>query len=225
MTFPTQQPAGWYHAQGDPPGTQRWWDGSQWVGGPVAVPPATTGIPGSGYADGLPSGWGYAAPQVGYGYVRPQYAGWWRRFGAYLLDMLIVGIPGGIINAIVGEAVPKETGVCTDFEGSTYLCDKPTGTGLAIIVLVGLALFVAGVAYYAYFHGKSGQTLGKKAVGIAVVDRQSGAPIGTGRAIGRYFATILSAMVCLLGYLWAAWDSEKQTWHDKLVRSVVVMRP
>lgn len=29
---------GWYHGEGDPPGTQRWWDGAQWVGEPVAVP-------------------------------------------------------------------------------------------------------------------------------------------------------------------------------------------
>ena len=27
-----QTPAGWYHAEGDPPGTTRYWDGSQWVG-------------------------------------------------------------------------------------------------------------------------------------------------------------------------------------------------
>lgn len=42
MALPPQQPAGWYHADGDPPGTQRWWDGNQWVGGPVA---GTTGAP------------------------------------------------------------------------------------------------------------------------------------------------------------------------------------
>jgi uncharacterized RDD family membrane protein YckC len=144
--------------------------------------------------------------------------------GAYILDGLILGIPGGIVNTAVSAAVPKETTFCTDFEGDRYLCEQPTGAGLAIILLVGLALFVAGVAYYAYFHGTSGQTLGKRAVGIAVVDRQTGAPIGTGRAIGRYFATILSSVVCGLGFLWAIWDSEKQTWHDKLVRSVVVMR-
>ena len=245
MTTPPQQPAGWYHAQGDPPGTQRWWDGSQWVGGPVVAagtegptpygaPPTSYGSPagygapptsyGSPAGYGAPPGYGSAAG-YGYGYARPVYAGWWRRFGAYILDALIVGIPAGIVNTAVSASVPTETKLCTDFDGDTYLCDQPTGAGLVIMLLVGLALFVAGLAYYAYFHGKSGQTIGKRAVGIAVVDRQTGAPIGVGRAVGRYFATILSSVVCLLGYLWAAWDSEKQTWHDKLVRSVVVMRP
>lgn len=35
---PLTQPPGWYHAQGDPPGTQRYWDGSSWQGGPQPVP-------------------------------------------------------------------------------------------------------------------------------------------------------------------------------------------
>jgi uncharacterized RDD family membrane protein YckC len=36
--FPEVQPAGWYYAQGDPPGTQRYWDGTNWQGAPQQVP-------------------------------------------------------------------------------------------------------------------------------------------------------------------------------------------
>ncbi len=35
---PQTQPPGWYYAQGDPPGTQRYWDGAKWEGGPQPVP-------------------------------------------------------------------------------------------------------------------------------------------------------------------------------------------
>ena len=35
-----QQPAGWYYAQGDPPGTQRYWNGEQWEGESQPVPGA-----------------------------------------------------------------------------------------------------------------------------------------------------------------------------------------
>ena len=44
-------PPGWYAAEGDPPGTQRWWDGNQWVGEPQPIPssptpdPSSTGLP------------------------------------------------------------------------------------------------------------------------------------------------------------------------------------
>lgn len=50
---------GWYHAEGDPPGTERYWDGSQWTDGPRPIGgDATAADPGpaadSGPASGLP---------------------------------------------------------------------------------------------------------------------------------------------------------------------------
>ncbi len=48
------QPAGWYHAQGDPPGTNRFWDGYQWQGGPQAAgATAAPGNPAAGFAPGF----------------------------------------------------------------------------------------------------------------------------------------------------------------------------
>lgn len=41
---PQTQPPGWYYAQGDPPGTQRYWDGSSWQGGPQPVPGGDVGV-------------------------------------------------------------------------------------------------------------------------------------------------------------------------------------
>ena len=79
-----------------------------------------------------------------------------------------------------------------------------------------------GLAYYTYFEGSSGQTPGKKALGIRVIDFSGGGPIGYGRALIRYLGRIVSAIVLLLGYFWMIWDKEKQTWHDKFANSVVV---
>jgi uncharacterized RDD family membrane protein YckC len=73
MTDPSERPPpGWYYATGDPFGTQRYWDGTQWVGGPQWVAPP----PGSG---GYPAG-------------RPVLADPGRRIVARLLDGLIVGV-------------------------------------------------------------------------------------------------------------------------------------
>ena len=120
-------------------------------------------------------------------------ASFFRRFGAALLDGILIGIVSGVLQALVGR-----------------------GPGS----LLGLAV---GVAYYAYLEGgATGQTLGKKALGIRVIDLRSGAPIGFSRGVIRYFARILSTIPLLLGYFWMLWDSEKQTWHDKLAGSVVV---
>ncbi|MFT7598849.1 MAG: hypothetical protein ACI8TP_001773 [Acidimicrobiales bacterium] len=58
-------PAGWLYAEGDPPGTQRYLDGSAWQGGPQAAPaPSSSRPPGPG----APSGAGYGSgstPQSG----------------------------------------------------------------------------------------------------------------------------------------------------------------
>ena len=99
----------------------------------------------------------------------------------------------------------------------------PTGGTWAAFAVLLIAAFVAGVIYYGKLDGgPSGATVGKKALGIQVVDKDGGGPIGTGRGVGRYFARILSGLVCYLGYLWMLWDPEKQCWHDKLVNCYVV---
>jgi uncharacterized RDD family membrane protein YckC len=120
-------------------------------------------------------------------------AGFWQRFAAFFIDWIVVGIVGVIVEVVIHNAI-----------GS----------------LLSLAI---GVAYFGYLEGSaSGQTIGKRALGIRVYDFRRGGPIGTGRAIGRYFARWLSAIPCFLGYFWMLWDGEKQCWHDKLVGDVVV---
>jgi uncharacterized RDD family membrane protein YckC len=102
------------------------------------------------------------------------------------------------------------------------LCHVPTAGSLAVLWLVGLAWFAATIAYVVIKVGRDGATVGQKAVGIRVVDESSGEVIGYGRAAGRYFMSIVSGWPCYLGYFWMLWDRQRQTWHDKVVRSVVV---
>jgi uncharacterized RDD family membrane protein YckC len=82
---------------------------------------------------------------------------------------------------------------------------------------------VLSVAYYTYCEGAPrGQTLGKHALAIRVIDLDTGGPIGYGRAFIRYIGRIVSAFVFYLGYIWMLWDPEKQCWHDKFAGDVVV---
>lgn len=119
-------------------------------------------------------------------------AGFWRRFGDAFIDGIIVGIVSGILEAALH------------------------GIGYLIAVVFGLT-------YYGWLEGSaSGQTVGKRGMGIRVYDLRDRGPIGFGRGVGRYFARILSALPLFLGYFWMIWDGEKQTWHDKLVGTVVV---
>jgi uncharacterized RDD family membrane protein YckC len=122
-------------------------------------------------------------------------AGFWRRFGAAFVDGLVIALP---INVLVA-AFPD-----------------------AIVALNALSILVQAVYFTLLEGGRSGQTLGKQALGIRVVDLQGGGSIGYGRAFVRYLGRFVSTIVFLLGYLWMLWDREKQTWHDKMAGSVVV---
>ena len=86
--------------------------------------------------------------------------------------------------------------------------------------LVGL---LVGIVYFAFFEGgPTGQTIGKRMLGIRVVDFHTGGPIGYPRGVLRYLGRAASSFVVYLGYLWMLWDREAQTWHDKIAGTVVV---
>ena len=52
--------------------------------------------------------------------------------------------------------------------------------------------------------------------------RPNGGPIGLGRAFGRYFAKILSGLILMIGYIMAAFDSEKRALHDMICDTRVI---
>jgi len=120
-------------------------------------------------------------------------AGFWRRFAGALIDGILLSIVSGIIRA-----------------ATSYT----TGS------LVGL---VVSIIYFTVLIGSPrGQTLGQMALGIRVIDFNTGGPIGYGRAFIRWLVSLISAAVIFLGYLWMLWDKEKQCWHDKAANDVVV---
>lgn len=92
MSTGGSQPAGWYHAQGDPPNTHRYWDGTQWVGGPQPI-----GGPGP-----APMGGGFAAPSPGIAAGGRPLADPGMRIVARLIDFAIGIVAGLIIASIVG---------------------------------------------------------------------------------------------------------------------------
>ena len=85
-----------------------------------------------------------------------------------------------------------------------------------------LASTIVGALYYTIFEGaRSGQTPGKKLLGIRVVDLETGASIGLARAALRVLARYPSSVLAI-GHLWMLWHPERMTWHDLLTDSVVV---
>ena len=130
----------------------------------------------------------------------------------------------------VGRAVPVET----EYMGfwirvAAALIDAVlTGVAGAIITAVTGTPYITSVlsiAYYVLLTGLKGQTLGKMALGIKVVNAQGDVP-GIGRAALREIVgKFVSAIVILLGYFWIGWDREKRGWHDHISGTYVVRAP
>lgn len=90
--------------------------------------------------------------------------------------------------------------------------------------LVTLLSILVGWFYSAFMEsGTSQATIGKMALGIKVTD-MNGSRISFGRATGRHFSKIVSAIILLIGYLMMLWDDKNQTLHDKMAETFVVKK-
>lgn len=93
------------------------------------------------------------------------------------------------------------------------------GLILAIPALViPLGGFVGFFYYWLMIGLNDGRTLGKMAMGIRIA-HPDGSQVSLGTAAGRAAMAIVSGLALGLGYLWAAWDPERRTWHDMVVNT------
>ena len=146
------------------------------------------------------------------------YASFWRRFGGYLLDGIIVGIPAVIITSIISAIILSAAPEIAFTQEQVQ--EQEDATRNATIASFAIS-FVFGLSYYVGLNANGG-TFGKRIVGLRLEDAETGKDIGYARALVRYIVVIASALALLLGYLWCIWDDRKQTWHDKAAGSVVV---
>jgi len=172
---------------------------------------------------------GFQAYPAANDYGAPRYAGFGGRLVGNILDSLLYGLALSIfaIPAVVlGIASVDDCDRTTALDGTkTIECAQGQLKGglLAAAIVLGLIGIVVVAVLYLRALGRTGQTWGRKLAGVKVVSKESGATIGFGRALGRtLFANVISQQICLLGYLWMLWDKDKQTWHDKVIGSIVV---
>jgi len=140
---------------------------------------------------------------VGDGVVS-QYASFWQRAGAYIIDMVIVNIiafGSGILLVVLGGA-----GIVSD-EGFANL------TG-----------FIIGWLYFAILQSSQWQaTFGKRALGLKVVDKNYNR-IGFGRATVRFFSKILSILILFMGFIMVLFTKKRQGLHDMIAGTYVLSK-
>jgi uncharacterized RDD family membrane protein YckC len=160
-----------------------------------------------------PAWTGTPAPQVS---TRPgpmagwHYAGFWVRFLAFLLDVVVLTVIGAAVAPIFGPQVT--------FHGSG------AATGFTVNYQANAVSTLIGLVYFIGFWAWRGQTVGMMPFNMQVVGVADGKKIDVVRGLLRYVGYILSAIPLLIGFIWAAFDARKQGWHDKIA-STVVIRP
>ena len=134
-------------------------------------------------------------------------AGFWRRAIAMMLDgLLLIVFP--FLLFVVFASTNRGFGRMA---------------GVLFPILLILACF-CWVAYHVVMWTWKGTTIGGLVLGIKVV-RTDGRAVGFGSAMIRAMASFFSAFVFFLGFFWAGWDRNKQSWHDKIAGTVIVRVP
>lgn len=156
-------------------------------------------------------------------------AGFGVRLGAFIVDRILYGLVSAVFAIPAIVLIAGSLADCdrvTDINGTESIeCAEGQLKGgmLAAGIAVGILGLIVVLVMYVRALGRTGQTWGRKIVGVKVVDKQSGQPIGSGRAFGRILLeSTISGAICYLGFLWMLWDRDRQTWHDKIVSSQVV---
>lgn len=143
------------------------------------------------------------------------YAGFWWRAAAYLIDMVLFAILGGVVilaPLMARGAIPADKPL--------FLLTEKSRQVLAIQLLIYMAYWL----YSASFESSSWQaTPGKRIMGLAVTDLQ-GRRITFARASGRFLGKLLSQFLLFFGYLMAAFTARKQALHDLLASTLVLRR-
>lgn len=134
------------------------------------------------------------------------YAGFWVRLGAGIIDtILLLTITLPILMAFYGES---------------YIDSEDFVQGPMDFMISWVAPMVVTIVFWVIKQA----TPGKMALRLRIVDARTGQAPGTGQCIGRYLAYFVSALPLCLGFIWVAFDSRKQGWHDKIAGTVVVRR-
>ena len=148
-----------------------------------------------------------------------QYGGFWIRFAAVLIDSLVLGVVGAIIDIpfnlmMGGMMMTQGTRDPMAFLG-------PFMGFFSIMVVISMAI---ALAYESWFVVNKGATPGKMVLSLEVI-REDGTRPGWGLAIGRYFAKILSSWPTLwIGYIMAGIDDEKRGLHDRICNTRVIRK-
>jgi uncharacterized RDD family membrane protein YckC len=154
------------------------------------------------------------------------YAGFWLRWVAHLIDGLIVGV--GVFALVI--PLIFLTGLTATLDRlPNHSSEPPSPAAIAGVLSIVFTFIAVAVLlqwlYFAYLEsGEKQATWGKQALGLYVTDGAA-KRVSFGRASGRYFAKMISALIPLwIGFIMAGFTEKKQALHDMIAGCLVLRR-
>ena len=135
-----------------------------------------------------------------------EYAGFWIRTGAALIDTILMLI---IIAPILIGIYKKD-----------YRVSEPFVQGTWEVLFNYILPAIVVIIFWAY----KSATPGKMVTKLTIVDAKTGGKPSIGQFIGRYLGYYISTIPFCLGLIWVGVDKRKQGWHDKIAGTVVIKK-
>ena len=137
------------------------------------------------------------------------YGGFWIRFVAVFIDGILLWIVNFAIQSITRTRISNPSDL-------SNLALIMSNIGINFTISIGIQLL-----YESFFLVQYGATPGKMIFKLKVITPDGGG-ISWGRAVGRYFAKILSGITLMIGYIMAGFDAEKRALHDYIAGTRVI---
>jgi len=139
---------------------------------------------------------------------RVRVIGFGRRLGAMLIDAVIIAFMTFAISFMIGFV----------FLFFDMFVETRDTVLQPVIAITGIAF---SFFYWIGSWSANGQSIGQSTLGVTVVGRD-GKKLSVGRAFLRYIGFMISSLFLGLGFVWVAFDKQRQGWHDKIAGSYVV---
>ncbi|MBP8006558.1 RDD family protein [Acinetobacter sp. NIPH 1852] len=137
-----------------------------------------------------------------------EYAGFWIRFGAAILDTII------IIIALIPLTML--------FGGGDTMVSSDGVSSFQFMSTWDWIWQILTAVFYIFCWVKFAGTPGKRLLRLKVLDEKTGEQVSVGQGIIRYIGYFPATLVLFIGLIWVAFDPKKQGWHDKMAKTVVV---
>jgi uncharacterized RDD family membrane protein YckC len=152
--------------------------------------------------------------------VLEDYAGFWKRVAAYIIDAILLAIVSRLIGPLFNVSVAEEALKSAILGGTA-----PLEAYMQFYRSMSAYMLVSTVITWLYFilcESSAWQaTVGKLALGIRVTD-MDGRRISFARALGRYAGKYVSAFILLIGFIMVGFTQRKQGLHDLMAGTLVL---